>query len=72
MKKMIMIIGVILLIASVVCLLYAVMNRYVFYHVLDASAEKLDMLHHRMVVSLTVGLVLAAAGAACVVIYTKR
>ena len=51
MKKMLLIVGIILVIAFVLSLLYAALNLYVYYHALDGSAELYSSLHQRILES---------------------
>lgn len=71
MKRVLLIIGIVLIIASILALLYAALSRYGYYHMLDGSAAHYANLHRRMTVSFIVGLVLAVLGAACIIIRTK-
>ena len=48
---MLLIVGIILVIAFVLSLLYAALNLYVYYHALDGSAELYSSLHQRILES---------------------
>ncbi len=72
MKKLLLIVGVIVLAACVLALVVALWNRFAYYHVLDGSAALYDRLHRRMTVSFVVSGVLAAVGAVCLIVRTKR
>jgi len=65
MKTLLLILGVVCLIACVLSLLYAVLNRQGYYNLLDGEGEVYKRLHKRMVVSFVVGIALAAIGIAC-------
>lgn len=71
MKKLLLIVGIILLAACVLALAVAVWNRFAYHHVLDGSAALYDRLRLRMNVSFIVGGVLAAVGAVCLIVRTK-
>ncbi|MBR5947387.1 MAG: hypothetical protein IKZ82_01905 [Clostridia bacterium] len=71
MKKFLLIIGVALIAASILALLFAALNRYGYYHALDGSALHFVKLYRRMTVSFIVGLGLAVLGVACIIIRTK-
>ena len=45
---MLVIVGIILIIACVLSLLYAALNLFVYYHALDGSAELYSRLHQRV------------------------
>ena len=71
MKKLLLIVGVVLLAACVLALIFAVWNRFAYCRVLDGSAALYDRLNRRMSVSFAVSGVLAAIGAACLIVRTK-
>ena len=71
MKKLLTILGIVLLAACVLSLLFALLNLFGYYHVLDGSAELYSRLHRRMLVFLVLGIVLAVGGAACLVMRSK-
>lgn len=68
MKTPLLIIGIILLAAAVLSLLYGALSLYAYRHMLDGSAEHYARLHQRAVCFFVAGGVLASAGAACMVI----
>ncbi|MBQ6066860.1 MAG: hypothetical protein IJK89_08555 [Clostridia bacterium] len=68
MKKALLIIGVIILVACVSALVFAVWNWFAYHHVLDGSAALYERLRLRMTVSFIVGGVLAAVGAVCLIV----
>ena len=72
MKKMLLIGGVILIIAGVLSLLYAALNLFGDYHVLDGSADLYRNLHRRMITFGFSGIVLAVLGTVCLIIRTKK
>lgn len=71
MKKLLLIAGIVLLIACVLCLSAGVLHLSVYRHAQDGSAEFYSRTHRRMVVFFAVGAVLAAAGAFCIIRYLK-
>ena len=71
MKKMLLIVGIILIIACVLSLLYAALNLYGYYHVLDGSAELYSSLHQRMIIFGLIGIVLAVLGTLCFIFRSK-
>ena len=71
MKKLLLIIGVVIVIAGVIALLFSALQRYGYYHLLDGDADMYIGLHWRMIISLVIGIVLVAMGAVCLIIRTK-
>jgi len=71
MKKLLLIVGVICLIACVLSLLFAAFSWFGYYHVLDGSAELYISLHQRMIIFFVIGIVLAAIGTASLIIRSK-
>jgi len=72
MKKMLLIAGITLIIASVLSLLYAALNLFGYYHVLDGSADLYSSLHRRMITFGLIGIVLAVLGTVCFIIRLKK
>lgn len=71
MKKLLLIFGIILIAAGVLALLFAALNRFGYYNLLDGSAEQYAALRRRMNISFFAGLALAALGAVCIFIRTR-
>lgn len=71
MKKTLLILGVLCIVACVLFLLFALLNRHGYLNVQDGSPELYKKLHTRMNASFYTGLVLAAAAAACFIIRSK-
>ena len=71
MKKMLLIVGIILIIACVLSLLYAALNLFGYYHVLDGSGELYSRLHQRMIIFGLIGIVLAVLGTLCFIFRSK-
>jgi uncharacterized membrane protein HdeD (DUF308 family) len=72
MKKMLLIAGIIFIIAGVLSLLYAALNLFGYYHVLDGSADLYRNLHRRMITFGLSGIVLAVLGTVCLIIRLKN
>lgn len=73
MRKALFIIGLAALIAAILFLLLAGMSRFAHDHTLDASGEYYAAMRKRARAFLAVGLALAAAGAACMIVrYTAK
>lgn len=72
MKKLLLIIGIMSLIASVLSLLFAAFNYFGYYHLLDGSADLYVRLHQRMIAFFIIGIVLAIIGIICIIIRLKR
>lgn len=72
MKKLLLVAGIVLFAACAASLLYAVLNLFGYYHVLDGSAELYSLLHRRMIAFFAAAAVLAAAGAACLILRAGR
>ena len=71
MKDLLLIVGIAVIIACVLSLLYAMLNQHGYRHLRDGSAELYARLHRRMVLYYVIGVVLAVIGAACFVIRFK-
>ncbi|MBP3730762.1 MAG: hypothetical protein J6I40_04740 [Mailhella sp.] len=71
MKKMLLLVGVTIMIAGALSLLYAALNLFGFYHVLDGSAELYISLHRRMIIFGVTGIFLVMFGAICFIIRSK-
>ncbi len=71
MKKLLLIVGIISLIACALSLLFSAFSWYGYYHVLDGSAELYVRLHQRMLISFIVGIVLVVIGIASLIIRSK-
>ena len=71
MKKLLLMVGIILIIACVLSLLYAALNLFVYYHALDGSAELYSSLHQRTITFGIIGIVLAVLGTLCFIFRSK-
>ena len=72
MKKWLLVIGIILIVASVVSLLFAALQLFGYYHVLDGSAALYARLHQRAIVSFIVGGVLACGAVVCLILRARK
>ena len=68
MKVFLMIVGIIVIVASVLSLLYAALNLSVYHNLKDGSSEQYARIHKRMIMFFVIGAVLFAAGIACLII----
>jgi len=68
MKRLLLIVGMISLIACVLSLLFSAFNRFGYYHMLDGSSDLYVRLHWRMVIFFVVGIVFAVIGTACLIV----
>jgi len=71
MKKLLLILGIVIIAAGVIALLFSALQLYGYYHLLDGDADMYIRLRWRMIVSLAIGIVLMAMGAVCFFIHTK-
>ena len=68
MKKAILIIGVIVIVACIFSLVYALFNMYGYRHVLDGSPALYDRLHRRTIIYFALGAFLALVGTLFIVL----
>lgn len=68
MEKTLLVVGIISIIACVLSLLYAALNRFGYYNILDAEADKYKKLHQGMIASFALGVAFAVVGIACLFI----
>ena len=71
MKKALLILGIILMIACVLSLLYGMFNLYGYYHVMDGSQELYRRLQARMITFQIIGTVFGFISIACLLIRSK-
>ena len=71
MRKLLLIAAILLFIACFIAGMLACFNRMRYHNARDGSAALYARLHHRMIVSCVVAAVLAALGAACLIIRSK-
>ena len=68
MKRVLLFIGIIMITVSILSLMYAGLNLFGYYRVLDGSAQLYNRLHQRMIIFLVIGIILAVTAAACFLI----
>ena len=68
MKKLLLVIGIVIIIAGVVALLFSALQGYGYYHLLDVDADMYTRLHRRMLLFFAVGIVLVVIGVSCIII----
>ena len=71
MRKILLIAGIVIAAAAVLCLLYAALNQYGYKNIYDGSAELYRRLRHRATAYFIGGGVLAVISAACFIIRTR-
>lgn len=71
MKKTLLIVGIVIIIACVISLLIAAWNLFAFYHVLDGSPALYDRLHQRSILCFIIGIVFAVIGTACMIVRSR-
>lgn len=71
MKKLLLVVGIVCVIACILFLLFALLNLHGYYNLYDGTAEHYEWLHHRMIISFLVGIASAIAAAVCFIIYSK-
>ncbi|MBR4906259.1 MAG: hypothetical protein IKZ44_05325 [Clostridia bacterium] len=72
MKKWLLAIGIVLIVASILSLLFAALQLFGYYHVLDGSATLYARLHRRAIVSFIVGGALAVGAVACLILRARK
>lgn len=71
MKKLLLTVGIVLLIAGVLSLSFAALNLVASRRTLDGSASLYSRMQHRAILFLGVGLALTAGGIACLVLRAR-
>ena len=71
MRKLMLILGVILVIAAVVALAYAALSLFGYYNVLDGSSALYDRLHRRAILFFIIGGVLAVIAIVSLIVRTR-
>ena len=72
MKKLLLIVGIISLIACTLSLLFSAINWFGYYHVMDGPADLYIRLHQRMIICFVIGIILAVIGIMCMFIRFKK
>ena len=68
MKKILLVVGILLIVAGVLSLAFAAINWFGYYHVLDGSHDLYERLNRRRIIFGIAGLVLTAIGIVCLII----
>ena len=71
MKKLLLILGIVSIIACVVSLLMAALGWMGYYHLMDGSSELYTSLHRRMIVGAILAVVFAASAVVCFLLRAK-
>ena len=71
MKKILLVVGIVIIVACVVSLIIAAWNLFAYHHVLDGSAVLYGRLHRRMQLAFAAGIVFAVIGAVCMIIRSR-
>ena len=71
MKKILLIVGILSLVACVIFLLFAALYMFGYRNVLDGSAELYKRLHYKMILFSVIGAVFALLGTACIILNFK-
>ena len=71
MRKLLLIVGVILLLAGAISLLFAALNLFGYYRVLDGSHALYSRLHQRAILFFVIGGILAAMGIVSIVLRSR-
>lgn len=71
MKKLLLVVGILIIVACVIALLLALLSMFGYYHVLDGSQTLYDRLHRRMILSFVIAGIFAVAAVVCFVVRAK-
>ena len=71
MRKILLAVGIVIIVAFVIALLLGVINLFGYYHVLDGSQNLYARLHRRAILSFVIAGILAVAAVICFVIRAK-
>ena len=71
MKKLLLILGVLLLVAALIACALAVLHFHAHRSLYDAAAETYDRIHQRAVLCTVLSAVFAIGGAVCLIVRTK-
>ncbi|MBQ8842266.1 MAG: hypothetical protein IJZ65_06520 [Ruminiclostridium sp.] len=67
MKEVLFVVGIVLIILCVLSLLFAGLNWFGYYNLLDGSSEQYARLRSRMIIFLITGIILAVIGIASLI-----
>lgn len=68
MKKLLLIIGIVIIVVGVMALLFSALQRYGYYNLLDGDSDLYIGLHRRMIIFFVVGVILVVIGVSCIII----
>ena len=71
MKKLLLILGIVIIIAGVIALLFSALQRHGYYHLLDGDADMYIGLRRKMIIFFVIGIVLEVIGTACIIIRAR-
>ncbi len=71
MKKALLIIGIVIIVACVISLILALFFRYSFFHVLDGTTALYSRLHRRMIMAFITAGVFAVIAVVCFIARAK-
>ena len=71
MRIFLLIVGIVLLVACVLSVLYAALNLYGYYHLLDGTPEHYENLHKKAVAFFIIAAALLVVGVVCLIIRAK-
>lgn len=71
MKKLLLLIGVVAIIACILSLLLALANIHAYNNLFDGTPEHYNRLHQKAIVFFIATIVLALIGTACIIFYNK-
>ena len=67
MKEILLIVGIVSIILCVLSLLFAGLNWFGYYNLLDGTSEQYTRLRSRKIIFLIIGIVLAVIGIVCLI-----
>ena len=68
MKKLLLIIGIVIIVVGVMALLFSALQQYGYYNLLDGDSDLYIGLHRRMIIFFVVGIILVVIGVSCIII----
>lgn len=71
MKKTLLVIGVLCIIAFILLLLFALLYMHGYYNLFDGTAEHYERLHQRMTISFIISIASAIIGIICFIVRSK-
>ena len=68
MKKVLLIVGILIIIVGILSLLFALLNMQGYYNLRDGSSQLYNKLHQRMITYSITGIILELVGIVCFII----